>query len=60
MKQLDSNEMRTIVKYLSTQPKYKTSIAPRRVMADDLKEELISAGIPTDDHLLFIMNNFSE
>ncbi len=43
------------IRYLFS-TKYKTSIAPRKAIAEALKTELTNAGIVADDHLLFVMN----
>jgi hypothetical protein len=57
---LSRDELRVIIKYLSHQPKYKASIAPRSSIAYDLQQELTAAGIPKEDHSLFVGNNFVE
>jgi hypothetical protein len=53
-------ELIVIVKYLSQVEKYKKSIAPRSAIAYDLKAELAAAGIPSEDHTLFVGNHCVE
>lgn len=60
MNNFSRDELRVIIKYLSHQPKYKMSIAPRRAIAYDLQHELTAAGIPKEDHSLFVGNNYFE
>lgn len=54
------DELKTIVKYLSTTYDIKKSIAPRSAVARLLEKELNQAGIPHEDHVLFVMNHFPE
>jgi hypothetical protein len=60
MNAFSRKELIVIIKYLSQQPKYKKSIAPRRDIAYDLRKELTAAKIPEEDHALFVGNNFVE
>lgn len=51
--------LKIIIDYLARNH-YKDSISPRRAIARELRQELLDAGIPEEDHLIAVINMYPK